>query len=161
MCLKRTILILLALLYSIHPFALQAQKQKIIPGTRVRITAPTYFIGTLIGVVKTVTPDSLTMTHGNTVGPNPLKSGTTQLPLNALTKIEISRGHGHSDAVVTGGVIGLFSGLGIIGILSKTAFSGEKSLALIFIAPLTIVSSTLAGILINRRERWTTLSLDQ
>jgi len=153
----RALFILVALLFLTQPPVLQAQQQGLKSGTRVRIAAPVYFSGLLIGVVANITPDSLTLTHGNSAGLNRLKSGTTRFPLSALTKTQISKGRGSSDATVTSGVVGFFAGLGITVLLSKTTFSGEKELALIIVPPLAVVSSTVMGILINRRERWKTI----
>ena len=87
--------------------AAEAQLANLIPGVRARIRAPGSVNGRLTGTVMSRTADSLSIATENGV---PL-----QLPLSALTSVEVSRGKSRSKGALKGalwgGGIGLLSGL--------------------------------------------------
>jgi hypothetical protein len=84
-----------------------AQLASLIPGVRARMRAPGSFNGRLTGMVTNRTADSLSIAMENGV--------PVQLPLSALTSVDISRGESRSrgamKGAIWGGGVGLLSGL--------------------------------------------------
>jgi hypothetical protein len=87
----------------------------LLPGQRVRVTAaaPGHFIGVAMGSLVKIGPDSLTLL-------DPERSTVTELSLDSITRVEVSRGkHGHTWQ---GALIGAgFGSLGAVAIAADSS----------------------------------------
>ena len=135
----------------------------VVPGARVRITAPSISTKRVIGQIIAIDADTLVLRHkpGLLFADASAALGTLRIPFDSLIKFEVSQGkHG----AVKGGILGLVAGIGVVVLLDATDMLGaghESELALIRIAPIGVVVCPVLGALIARRERWQPVPLDR
>jgi len=149
--------VLLAVVFVFVSTGLVAEEvASVVPGARVRITAPSVSPTRVIGQVLATNWDTLLLQHKPSLWFSDADNamGTLRISFDSLEKLEMSQG---SPGAAMGGTLGFFAGLGFVGLLSATDMLGaghEYELALIFIAPISVATGTVLGAIIGRSEKW-------
>ncbi len=147
-----------ALLAPLHTSG--AQVAELRPGVRVRVRAPSTVAGRLTGTVIARSADSVSLASPNAV--------PMQVPLSALTSVEVSRGKSRRDGAVRGVLwgAGVGAGFGLLVLAApdycEQAYAPGTPCSRNEDASAMVLGSVLTGALIGAivgRERWERLSL--
>lgn len=137
------------------------EASSVVPGARVRITAPSISTKRIIGQITAIDADTLVLRHKPSLWFSDAggELGILRISFDSLTGLEVSqRRHG-----LGGPVMGAILGIGVVVLLDATEMLGEgheHELALIWIAPISVTVGTVLGALIARRDRWERVPLD-
>ena len=131
------------------------------PGQRVRVRLATAAAPEVVGVVRVMTSDSLTLEQES--GAN--AGTTTTIPLAGISRLQVSRGRhstwgkgllfGAGVGAVAGAIVGLASG-NSEGLFNSPSF--DAALGVIVFAPTGAVIGTVVGAM-TRTERWETVPI--
>ncbi len=124
----------------------EAQLSSLIPGVRTRIRAPGSINGRLTATVTSRTADSLSIA---------MESGVAvQLPLSAITSVDISRGKSRSKGAMKGAFWG--GGVGMLsGLFSDSSTEEDVSRGEVFAAGVMagVISGAVIGVQVHPNSR--------
>ncbi len=158
--------LIIALLLVASPNLLAQDSSQVLPGTRVRVTAPAVDANPLKGTVVAVSPETLTLAVEGLVGET--WDPRLEIPVESVTGLELSRGKYSrlGKGALIGGLIGggLGFGLGVAAAAESGGFYDPGAEAIPMAAALLgVMGAGVGGVigLLSPGERWEEVPLDR